>query len=104
MYVPREQFGPTCEFYRAIFDEVLFDDGDHIMCFAAGPERAICVHVEGELGRRAGETEPMFWVDDLGEFRSVAEASGLLPEDIGVGLQLRDPGGRPLRFITPPAS
>ena len=70
------------------------------MCFAAGPERALCVHVEGELGRRAGEAEAIFWVDDLEGFRSAAEARGLQPEDIGVGLQLREPGGRPLRFIS----
>lgn len=88
-------------FYRALLKDVLFE-GDDIICFAAGPERAVCVHVEGELGRSAGETEAIFWIDNGVAFRSTMEAQGVTPEDIGVGLQLTDPTGRRLRFITPP--
>jgi hypothetical protein len=101
IYVSAAQFATTCAFYEAILGEVLFK-GEDIVCFAAGSERTVCVHVEGELGRAADEVEPIFWVDDLSALRSAVEERGLAPEDIGVGLQLRDPTGRPLRFITPP--
>lgn len=101
VYVAADQFEAVVAFYRAVLRDVLFESSD-IVCFAAGPERALCVHVEGELGRSAGEAEAIFWIDDAAAFRSAMEAKGLAPKDIGVGLELTDPTGRPLRFITAP--
>ena len=99
VYVTADQFEGVSAFYRALLPDVLFQDDD-IICFDAGEDRAVCVHVEGELGRRAGDSEVVFWVDDAQSFATTARERGLAPEDIGVGLQLRDPTGRPLRFIT----
>jgi hypothetical protein len=99
VYVAASEFETVSAFYKGLFPEVLFEDDD-IVCLAAGPERAVCVHVEGELGRQAGDVEAIFWIDDNASFLAAAQARGLAPEDIGVGLQLLDPTGRPLRFIT----
>jgi hypothetical protein len=101
VYVARDEFETVANFYRTLFESVLFQSDD-IICFEAGPSRALCVHVEGELGRAAGQTEAIFWIDDPDAFRSVVESRGAAPRDIGVGLELTDPTGRPLRFITPP--
>ncbi len=101
VYVSEDDFEAVAAFYRTLFSHVLFEGAD-IICFEAGPERALCVHVEGELGRSAGQTEAIFWIDDADSFRSALEAQGAVPKDIGVGLELTDPTGRPLRFITPP--
>ena len=101
VYVSADDFEAVAAFYRTLFSRVLFQ-GDDIICFEAGPERALCVHIEGELGRSAGQTEAIFWIDDAASFRSAMEARGVTPTDIGVGLELTDPTGRPLRFITPP--
>ena len=103
VYVSADQFDAMSAFYRAVLHEVLFE-GDDIVCFAAGSERSVCVHVEGELGRAAGDAEAIFWIDDSSAFRVAVEAQGLSPEDIGVGLRLIDPTGRPLRFITAPGA
>ena len=102
IYVSQDEFAANCEFYAAIFGDALFRGSD-IMCFAAGAERAVCVHIEGELGRVSGEVEAIYWVDDLEAFRSDATERGLRLEDTGVGLQLVDPSGRRLRFISPPS-
>lgn len=101
VYVSADEFGAVSAFYRAVLQEVLFEAED-IVCFAAGSDRSVCVHVEGELGRSAGQAESIFWIDDATEFRAAIEVKGLSPKDIGVGLELTDPTGRPLRFITRP--
>ena len=73
-----------------------------LVVHGGGDTVILCVHIEGELGRSAGQTEAIFWIDDAASFRSAMEAQGVTPTDIGVGLELSDPTGRPLRFITPP--
>jgi hypothetical protein len=104
IYVAPGDFEQVAAFYEATLSAgVLFEQAGHIRCLDVGPERSLCIHEE-EPDHAAGEVEVVFWVDDLAEFRSRAEAAGL---DVGLvadACGLTDPTGRRLRFQERPAT
>lgn len=61
------------------------------------------MHEAGELGRRPGEVEVIYWVDDVDEFRQELDVNVPCRELRGRAVEVMDPCGRLLRFQERPS-
>ena len=104
LYVRPEDLESTRALYGNVLGgEPVFEEPGHIVCFAAGSDRSVCVHDAGELGRAPGDIEVIYWVDDLEEFRKRLGVDVPCRDLHGRAVEVIDPGGRPLRFQERPS-